>query len=133
MSPITIHPTRFTALLLLATSGVMLAQDLPPSSGPQPRPGGWRRLDEPAPPAANSQRVPVIQSQDPAEPVDRSDAYGQPQQSNPPANPPGSPEFSQPAAPPRGRRAYGLPSQVTLNPGSFITVRTDQPLSSDHN
>lgn len=136
MSPNTIHPfrpTRFTAMfLLLAASGLMLAQD-PLPSNPQPRPGGWRRVDEPAPPLANSQRVPVIQSQDPAEPVDRSDAYGQPQQSNPPANPPGSPEFSQPAAPPRGRPAYGLPAEVTLKSGAFIIVRTDQPLSSDHN
>jgi hypothetical protein len=62
--------------------------------------------------------------------VDRSDAYGQPiQQSGPPADP----QLGQPAAPPRDRPTYGLPREVTLQPGTFVTVRTNQPLSSDHN
>lgn len=74
-----------------------------------------------------------MQSQDPAEPVDRSDAYGQPQQQNPPVDP----QVGQPPAPPRDRPAYrspyGLPTEVTLRPGTFVTIRTNQPLSSDHN
>ena len=56
------------------------------------------------------------------EPVDRSaaqsDAYGQPSASGP-----------QHSAPP----AYGLPPQVTLRPGSYVTVRVNQVLSSDRN
>ena len=74
---------------------------------------------------------PTTQSQDPSEPVDRSDAYGQPAQQQ--QAPPADPQFGQPAAPPRSRPAYGLPAEVTLRPGTFVTVRTDQPLSSDHN
>ncbi|MBZ5618266.1 MAG: hypothetical protein LAQ69_05945 [Acidobacteriia bacterium] len=50
-------------------------------------------------------------------------------QSNAPANP----QLTPPTAPPRARPAYGLPAEVTLKPGVFVTVRTNQPLSSDHN
>jgi len=68
--------------------------------------------------------------------VDRSDAYGQPVQ-GPPQQNPGDPQLGQPPAPPRDRPAYrppyGLPSEVTLKPGTFVTIRTNQPLSSDHN
>jgi hypothetical protein len=64
--------------------------------------------------------------------VDRSDAYGQAQQT-----PPADPQFGQQQAPPRDRPvyrpAYGLPAEVTLKPGTFVTIRTNQPLSSDHN
>jgi hypothetical protein len=76
-----------------------------------------------------------MQSQDPAEPVDRSDAYGQPRQEQ--QNPPVDPQAGQPPAPSRGRPTYrppyGLPGEVTLKPGTFVTIRTNQPLSSDHN
>lgn len=59
--------------------------------------------------------------QDPA-PVAR-DAYGQAQQ--PPANRP-------PAAQPP-RPAYGLPPQVTLKPGTFLTMRIGQHLADNKN
>jgi hypothetical protein len=34
---------------------------------------------------------------------------------------------------PQERPSYGLPAEVTLKPGTYVTVRTNQPLSSDHN
>jgi hypothetical protein len=129
------RPTRFGfTVFFLVASGLVMAQDPPPSNS-QPRPGGWRRIDDPAPPATNSARVPVTQSQDPAEPVDRSDAYGQPVQQQ---GPPPDMQVNQaaPMAQPPARRdrpSYGLPGEVTLRPGTFVTVRTNQPLSSDHN
>jgi hypothetical protein len=138
MSPIAIHPFRPTrfglTVLFLAASGLVLAQSQPPAS-PQPPSGGWRRLGDPPPPPNTSSQPPVTQSQDPAEPVDRSDAYGQPAQGR--QNPPADPQAGQPPAPSRDRPSYrppyGLPAEVTLKPGTFVTMRINQPLSSDHN
>lgn len=110
--------TRFSGILLfLAASGLVLAQQSAPN-------GGWRRVGD-APPAA--QQPPVAdgrQQQDPSEPVDRSDAYGQ---TNP--NAPQGPQAQQQGMRPN----YGLPPQVTVRPNTYVSVRTNQPLSSDHN
>jgi hypothetical protein len=125
------------SLILLAGSGVILAQNQPPA-------GGWRRVGDP-PPVSQDQTAPPVQGpeatsagQDPTQPVDRSDAYGQAQQ--PPQQQPDS--TLQQAEPQRNDRppaarmvppAYGLPPQVTIKPGTFVMVRTNQPLSSDRN
>jgi len=101
-------------VLLLAASGVILAQQPPvdPQSAPQSD-GGWRRMSDPAP---------ADQQQDPSQPASR-DAYGQPQQ-QPAARPPA-------AQPPRP--AYGLPAEVTLKTGTFVTMRINQGLASNKN
>src|SRR5262249_32651121 len=31
------------------------------------------------------------------------------------------------------RPAYGLPAELTLRPGNYVTIRTNEPLSSDRN
>ena len=120
------------SLILLAGSAVVFAQNQPPT-------GGWRRATDP-PPAVQDQQAPPAQgqvanpqAQDPTEPVDRSDAYGQsaPQQTPPP--PPSPMQNDRPPAARTSPPRYGLPPQVTIRPGTFVTVRTDQPLSSDHN
>jgi hypothetical protein len=93
-------------LIFFAASGLLMAQSN----------GGWRRVNE-APPAPDQTRYPADQSANRAsdpEPVDRTDAYGQ------------SPQRSQ--AP-----AYGLPTELTLRPGTYLTVRVNQFLSSDRN
>ena len=120
MTRISLRPLVF----LLAASSVILAQQPPvdPPSSPQANPG-WRRVGDPPPiptvaqdPAPQDQPVPVI-PQD-AQPSTR-DAYGQPAQANrPPA-----------AQPPR--QAYGLPSEVILKPGTFVTMRISQGLASN--
>ena len=97
---------RSLSLLVFVGSGVVLAQEQPPA-------GGWRRAGDPAATSPD---------QDPTQPVDRSDAYGQPQQPRPEAS------AARPAPQP-----YGLPPQLTVKPGTFVTVRTNQPLSSDRN
>jgi hypothetical protein len=120
-------------LITLSLSWLALAQDQQPAT-PQPstQAGGWRRVGDPPPPA---------QGQDPAEPVDRSDAYGQPagQQGQPEAPmppqiqaPPQSETQTPPPAPRRTRPAYGLPPEVVLQPGTYVTIRTNQPLTTDH-
>jgi hypothetical protein len=119
------------ALLVLAASGLVFAQD---STS-----GGWRRVGDrppaslpaPAPSAAPAQP----QGQDP-EPVDRSDAFGQPvqqQQAQPPfeAQRDDPPPQQQPI--PSDRPSYGLPNELTVRPGTYIVVRLGQPLSSDRN
>ena len=52
------------------------------------------------------------QSQDPTQPVERIE-----------------PQAQRPADPP----PYGLPPQLTIKPGTFVTVRVDEMLSSDRN
>jgi hypothetical protein len=64
---------------------------------------------------------PQVAPADPSQPVAR-DGFGQAQQ---PANRP-------PAAQPM-RPAYGLPAQVTVKPGTFVTLRINQELTSNHN
>lgn len=117
-------------LVLLAASGLVFAQDQAP--------GNWRRADAPppAPPAASAPAP--TEAQDP-EPVDRSDAYGQPApagqlapygQPAPYAATPGTPSQSASSS---ARPAYGLPAELTIRPGTYITARIGQALSSDHN
>ena len=104
-------------LVFLAASGLVLAQQSAPPNG------AWRRVGDAPPSAAPAAQDP---QQDPSQPVDRSDEYGQ---TNPNAPPQGTPQAQQPGM----RPAYGLPPQVTVKPNTYITVRTNQPLSSDHN
>jgi len=119
--------TRFSlrpVVLLLAASGMLLAQT---PADPQPAPastGGWRHVGDPAPAAATEQaQAPAVESSDPSQPVAR-DAFGQVQAQQPSNRPPAA----QPV-----RQAYGLPAQVTLKPGAFLTMRINQELTSNHN
>lgn len=107
---------RYFALIVATASGLIVAQ--------AQTPGGWRSVND-RPPAAPPQQA---QSQDPTQPVDRSDAYGQPAPGYP------DPQQQPEARPmPQRRPAYGLPPEVTLAPGTFVNVRVNQVLSSDHN
>ena len=94
---------RSLTLVLLATTGIVFAQT------------GWHRFGDAPAPAA--QQAPAAESQDPTQPVDRSDSQAQ----RPAPNSPGNP------------RRYGLPPQLTVKPGTFVTVRVDQMLSSNRN
>jgi len=78
---------------------------------------GWRRLN--TTPAAD-------QSADPSTPVARDDA------DNPPP-PPVAAQTPQQGGIPAPAPHVGIPSTLTIQPGTFLTVRIDQPLSSDRN
>ena len=91
-------------LALLATAGIMSSQ------------GGWRRFGD-APPAPAAQQASAAALQDPMQPVDRSDSQVE------------LPAPNSPSVPPR----YGLPPQLTVRPGTFVTARVDQMLSSNRN
>ncbi|MDR3699069.1 MAG: hypothetical protein P4L56_05495 [Candidatus Sulfopaludibacter sp.] len=116
---LTTSNTRISGILVfLAASGLVLAQQ-------SAQTGGWRRATDPAPAAQQTQPPDAQQQpqqQDPSEPVARSDDFGQAN-----AN---APQAGQQQA---KRPAYGLPPQVTLRPGTYVTIRTNQMLSSDHN
>jgi hypothetical protein len=94
----------------------------------QERPSGWPRAGDRPPTASTAPQTDPAQqteAQDPAQPqADRpaSDAYGQPA---------AAPQSQTPAQ--ASRPAYGVPSQLTLRPGTYVTVRINQPLSTDHN
>ena len=123
---------RTLGLALLAGSGLLLAQYQAPAHG------GWRRADEPPPPPSQSDPIPNRTPR--AEPEYAGsvplDQYGSPvqgPQAQPVQGPQAQNEGRQP--PPEGpSQQFGpLPAQLTIKPGTFVTVRVNQPLSSDHN
>jgi hypothetical protein len=107
----------------LFTGAAVLMAQAPPT-------GGWRRWNDPPPaPAPQAQPpAPGVQDQDPSQPVARADAYGQPEQSQ--QLPPLQQRIDRP---PAAVPHYGLPAQVSIKPGTFVSIRVDQALSSDHN
>ena len=64
-----------------------------------------------------AQTAPVPQSAAPMQTASPADAYGQPQRTA--------------AAPAATRPTYGLPQQVTMKAGTFVTVRIDEMLASN--
>jgi len=113
------------ALSMLATANWAIAQDAPSPSSQQDQ-GGWRRLGGPsvgdtgdpnsAPPSAYPQQGPPPQYSQQGPPTGYS-------QQGPPPN--YQPNYQQAGRP--------LPAQLTIQPGTFIMVRVNQVLSSEHN
>jgi len=119
-----------------------------PSLAQTPSQGAWRRVGDPPPATANAPAASsadrtgttpaATPQQDPTEPVDRSDGYGQPAASTAPqtveAQPTTAPAAGMQSQPPASTRpVYGLPPELTLKPGTYVNVRINQALSSDHN
>ena len=99
--------------MFFVASTVALAQDQPPTPTtppPAPQTGSWRHMND-QPPAA---QTPQQQGQNP-EPVEQNPGQAGMQQPN--------------NAPP----AYGVPAQLTIKPGTYLTVRLNQSLNSDKN
>ena len=104
-------PFRPTSCYLVA--GLLLTAMLAPAQNT-----GWRRL--------NSAAAADQSAGDPATPVARDDADNPPPAATPNA------AFA-PTVPPAPLPNAALPSRLTLQPGTFLTVRINQPLSSNHN
>lgn len=106
-------------LSLLTQSGLVFAQDRP--EGPPPADaqqsgvtsGGWRKVGDP----------PRSQSTDSTNPNNAGDTN----YSQSPAPSPDQPEG------PTSDSNYPVPSELTIRPGTFVTVRVNQELSSDRN
>lgn len=105
------------SVIALALVGTLpgVAQDADPSAPPPTSNGGWRKFQ---PNAANQPAEP------PAPPADAQDQPGPPPQ-GPPAQGPA------PQAPPPAPRY--APSSITLPAGTWVTIRLNDFLSSDHN
>ena len=133
-----------SALFLLLASSVVFAQQQPPPSG------GWRRVGDPPPAPTQAQPQPPAPNGQNPEPVDRSDADAQPpgqQPMQPTMQPPAMQQapvqepIQQPSTQPPPQRndrpsyppPYGVPARLTLQPGTYVTVRINQALSTDHN
>jgi hypothetical protein len=100
-------------------SGPPPSGSAPSGSGPSAPSGGWRKFQPPDPQSAQPTTV------DPAPPPQAPPASGD-LQDQPEAAPPQGP----PQAPPQGRYT---PTTITLPAGTWVTVRVNEPLSSDHN
>ena len=145
------------ALSFLVGSSAMFAQDQP--SGPPPADsqqqsapadGGWRRAGDP-PPAQSAPATPPAEAAPPAEAGPRATMDPNYSQGPPPAPYPNQqypnqqyPNQQYPNQPYPDQR-YGsqppaayynrgpIPAKLTIKPGTFVTVRLNQGLSSDRN
>jgi len=104
------------AIVFVTATGLALAQT------PE-----WRHVGDPAPAPANQQAQAQVQDQQNPEPVAQPDQQEQPTVAPAPM----------PQAAPRmariSRPAYGLPAELAVKPGTYISVRINQALSTDHN
>ncbi|MGP0075942.1 MAG: hypothetical protein ACLPWF_28835 [Bryobacteraceae bacterium] len=143
---------KLTSVLILSLVGTLpgIAQD-PNQSAPPPAPstqsGGWRKFN----PQTDQQNAQQGQPSADA-PLPPPDAAGEPQdQAPPPPAPQGPPPqrgVYQQGPPPQGAPQGGYqqspyqqappppryaPTTITLPAGTWVTMRLNQPLSSDHN
>lgn len=137
MKPFSLHPFRSGISVFLLATGLAFAQTTPVPAQSAPT-GGWRRVGDPPPATADSNSPVTSPNQtDPTEPVDRSDAYGQPgaATATPVQNPeaPPAPQQQPAPAPAINRPAYGLPAQLTVKPGTYTTIRVNEMLASNKN
>lgn len=109
MRRVVTFPTRTAGFLsVLLVGACAFAQ--------QPAQSGWRKLGDQnsAPQAANQQDYPAP-------------APANVEQTAPPADP------NSPQNPPPQMPSGPIPAQLTIKPGTYVTVRINQPLSSDRN
>jgi hypothetical protein len=112
---------------MLAVAGFALAQDQTPHA--------WRSVDDP-PPAAQDQSAPDQFSQAAPPPAFSNSPQGGGQAA--PAPYPGPAAGPYPTAAPYPSAAppppnYNVPARLTIKPGTYVTIRTNQWLSSDQN
>lgn len=107
-----------TSILTVSLAGLpALAQD--PTTSGAPSSGGWKRFPQNSPSDGSAQ-------------VDPGQAPAQPQY-----QPPAQPQYQQ-AAPPQYQPTAPVPApanpgHLTIPAGTWITIRVNEPLSSDHN
>lgn len=126
---------RFTltaaSVLILSLVGTLpgFAQDdqSAPPQAPAAQSGGWRKFQPPTDQQNAHQGQPADANPFPAGPGDAQDQAPPPPQGSYQQGPP--PQGSRQQAPP----PHYTPTTITLPPGTWVTVRVNEPLSSDHN
>jgi hypothetical protein len=93
-----------------------------------PAPGGWRRVGDPAPASADRQAAPNERPFHAAQ----ADAFGQPIGQAGPQDRQLNPNDRQQQFP-NEQPMPAPPPELTVHPGTFVTVRINQALSSGHN
>jgi hypothetical protein len=119
------------SVLTLALIGTLpgVAQDAGQSSPAPASNGGWRKFQPPADQQEAQQGAPTDQgAPDPGTPAEAPPP--DPQQGPPPQGPPPQGQYPPQAPPPQARY---VPTTITLPVGTWVTVRLNQPLSSDKN
>ena len=146
MTRLHFHPIRtavsyFSVGLLAATSFAFAQQPDQQQQTSNPN-GGWRRVGDPPPagqpnvpsyPAISSDQQSggsTVQSGDPNQAPEPQPSYPQPTYQQAPYNAPNQPSYNQP---PNYSARPPIPTLLTIPAGTFITVRVNEPLSSDKN
>jgi hypothetical protein len=123
--------STLATISLLSFSSLAFAQDQPNypqqqpqvQQPPQQQVGPWRRLDSSQPP--------------PSQPTTPADADLAQNQQPPAPNgnyaPPPQQQYPQQQNMNYGPPPPPVPAQLTIKPGTYVTIRVNQPLSSDHN
>ena len=124
------------SLLALAFSGIAFAQDQPPLPPSQDQPPAQEQTQPPPPPPTGGWRKfgdGQNQQQAPAPAPSQGGYQGGYSSTVPQANQ--QPMNQQPMnqAPPAYRQPVSVPSSLTLPGGTWLTVRTTNPISTDHN
>jgi hypothetical protein len=95
--------------------------------------GGWRRVDDPPP---QDQSAPQPNPNDASNQDNGATDPNQVAPAAPPENQPADqqqPNYDQQQQPNSNQPSYYIPAQLTIRQGTFVTVRVNQPLSSDTN
>ncbi len=124
--------------LILTLVGTLpgVAQDVnepPPANQPAPS-GGWRKFqpqNQQGSAAAAPDGLPLESPGPAGEPADQGPPPPPPQGSYQQGPPPQG--AYQQAAPPAGPQTRYAPATISLPAGTWVTVRVNEPLSSDHN
>jgi hypothetical protein len=149
------------SMVMLAGPAVLTAQDQPSMPQPSPTlqpqqqgesPRPWRRADDPPPPPAQTGNDRTADRNTPADPpyqAEPRDQYGAPMRGG--GTIMGQAGGMRPSGgmrqaggmrqdggqnqppPPQQQQMPAPPAQFTIKPGTYVTVRINQPLSSDHN
>jgi hypothetical protein len=131
------NSARLFALLPLLGAGLAMAQDqaqAPPPDAQQQNPpnaGGWRKVGEPAPQPADSPAPAFEPDQNDRYPNEAAGPQNDQNQNRRPD--PRNDRYQNERPDPRDEHNYQVPAQLTIRPGTFVTVRMNQPLSSDRN
>jgi hypothetical protein len=126
-------------LTFIAGTGIALAQSVPDTPVPAPEPPQQaepQQTQPPAPPAAGGWRRASERTPAAAVPAGPLDQYGGPANGQYGPPPQGQGQGQGQWGPPQGMPQQApppLPATLTIKPGTFVTVRVDHPLSSDHN